>query len=190
MNSPVSATSVLKPMCVAVVATCVVAACSSESSDGSNHTAPPGPPTTTAAATAQSNQTTAQIAAEAIRAAVPEVTDLIEITEDNDANNMIGRDSGYVAATVIVDSRAAERAESATLQCSREKPGIVCGAGVEQWPDEAAAQKRATYIKTITDAAPIFGTEYQTLKGNLLLRVSGKLKPSEAQAYEAAFTGG
>jgi serine/threonine protein kinase, bacterial len=123
---------------------------------------------------------TAQQAAETIKAAVPEVTSLITITEDNDQNNMIGRTSGYVAATVLVDSRITEG-------CDTGKPVIVCGAGVEQWPDEAAAQRRADYIKTMLSSAPFLGSEYETVKGNLLLRVSGKLKPSAAQAYQAAF---
>lgn len=130
---------------------------------------------------------TAQSAAEAIKATVPEVTDLIAITEENDANNMIGRSNGYVAATVIVDSRIAARAGDFDEKCSRDKPGIVCGAGVEQWPDAAATQARASYIKAIQSSMPFLGTEYQTVKGNLLLRVSGKLRPSEAQVYQAAF---
>jgi hypothetical protein len=45
----------------------------------------------------------------------------------------VGRTTGYVAATVIDDPRAGE-------ECDQSKPGIVCGAGVEQWPDAAAAQ--------------------------------------------------
>jgi hypothetical protein len=123
---------------------------------------------------------TAQVAAERIKAAIPEVT-LITITGDNDANNMIGRTSGYVAATVIVDARAGEG-------CDEVKPAIVCGAGVEQWPDAAAAQQRADYLKAVLGAAPILGTEYATLRDNLLLRVSGKLSPSVADEYKAAFT--
>ncbi len=71
---------------------------------------------------------------------------------------------------------------------TRNKPGIVCGAGVEQWPDAAAAQQRADYLKAVLSAAPILGTEYATLRGNLLLRVSGKLHPSVADLYRAAFT--
>jgi hypothetical protein len=35
---------------------------------------------------------------------------------------------------------------------------------------------------------PILGTEYATVRGNLILRVSGKLKPSDADQYKAAFT--
>jgi hypothetical protein len=95
---------------------------------------------------------------------------------------MIGRTSRYVAATAIVDPRAGG-------ECDHAKPGIICGAGVEQWPDAAAAQQRADYLKTVPSVAPILGTEYATLRGNLLLRVSGRLKPSEADQYKAAFTG-
>jgi hypothetical protein len=137
---------------------------------------------TTAASTARAEPPSAQSAAETIKVAVPEVSSLIAITEDNDANDMIGRVNGYIAATVLVDSRITEGCEVA-------KPGIACGAGIEQWPDDAAAQKRAEYIKTILSSAPILGTEYQALKGNLLLRVSGNLKPSAAEAYTTAFTG-
>ena len=93
----------------------------------------------------------------------------------------VGRTTGYVAATVIDDPRAGE-------ECDQSKPGIVCGAGVEQWPDAAAAQKRADYLKSVLSAAPILGTEYATLRGNLLLQVSGKLTPFVADQYKAAFT--
>jgi serine/threonine-protein kinase len=146
--------------------------------------AAPGPAGSiaTTAATVQSSPATAQSAAEAIRAAVPEVSNLIAITEHNDANNLIGRVNGYVAATVLVDSRITEGCEIA-------KPGIACGAGVEQWPDEAAARKRADYVKTVLSSAPVLGSEYQTVKGNLLLRMSGKLQPSVAKVYQTAFTG-
>ena len=95
---------------------------------------------------------------------------------------MIGRVNGYIAATVLVDSRVTEG-------CDTGKPGIACGAGVEQWPDAVAAQRRADYLKTVLSSAPILGTEYESVKGSLLLLVSGKLKPSAAQAYQTAFTG-
>jgi serine/threonine-protein kinase len=165
----------------AVAATCVVA-CGTDHSGGAN--ARSAAPASSAAVTTSPVPVTVQQAAEKIKAAVAEVTSLIAITEDNDANNMIGRVNGYVAAPVLVDSRI-------TDGCDTTKPGIDCGAGVEQWPDAAAAaaQKRADYIKNVLSSAPILGTEYQTVSGNLLLRVSGKLKPSAAQVYQTAFTG-
>jgi hypothetical protein len=36
---------------------------------------------------------------------------------------------------------------------------------------------------------PFLGTEYQAAKSDLLLRVSGKLKPDAADAYKSAFIG-
>lgn len=95
---------------------------------------------------------------------------------------MIGRNTGYVAAIVIVDPRTGE-------ECDQKEPGIVCGAGVEQWPDRGAAQQRADYLKTVMSSMPILGTEYATVRDNLLLRVSGKLRPSDADQYKAAFNG-
>jgi hypothetical protein len=169
--------SALKPICLAAAIACAIACAPSHDDNGAGSAAAA---TTKAAAPEAADQMSAQTAAERIKAAIPEVS-LITITGDNAANNMIGRSTGYVAATVIVDSRTGE-------ECDPQKPGIVCGAGVEQWPDAAAAQQRADYLKTVPSAMPIVGTEYATLRGNLLLRVSGKLNPSVADQYKAAFS--
>ena len=102
--------SVLKPICFAVLVAGAVACAPSHHDSGGSAAAA----TTKAAAPQPGGQMTAQTAAERIKAAIPEVT-LITITGDNDANNMIGRTSGYVAATVIVDPRAGE-------ECDQTKP--------------------------------------------------------------------
>jgi hypothetical protein len=94
---------VLKPNCFALVVACAVACTPSHHDTGGSVATT----TTTAAAPQRAEQMTAQTAAERIKAAIPEVT-LITITGDNDANNMIGRSTGYVAATVIIDPRAGE----------------------------------------------------------------------------------
>jgi len=88
----------------------------------------------------------------------------------------------YLAASVLVDSRITE-------SCDTREPGIAYGAGVEQWPGEAAARRRAEYLKNILASAPKHGSECQAVNGNPLLRVSGELKPSAGQAYQAAVTG-
>jgi serine/threonine protein kinase, bacterial len=124
-------------------------------------------------------QLSAQSAAEHIQKAVPQVTRLIPLTKDNDANHLVGQPNGYSAATVLVDSRA---------RCPSDGPGVDCGATIEQWPDRWAAQRRADYIQEVDRSMPIAGQEWTTVKQNLLLRVTGKLKPSEAQSYQAAFT--
>jgi hypothetical protein len=131
-------------------------------------------------ARAETKGSTAQSAAESIRAAIPQVTELIEITEDNDPNNLIGRPNGYVAASVLVDSRLP--------RCTSTNLGDDCGAIIEQWPDQAAAQRRDDYVQSILRTMPMVGQQWTAVKGNLLLRVTGQLKPSAAEAYKAAFT--
>ena len=170
-------TTSFRPLCLALVLALAVG-CGTQTS--TNQPPESVETNTEAQAPAPAETPTAQGRAETIESAVHEVVRLIRITEDNDANDIIGRVNGYVAATVLVDSRITEG-------CDIAKPGIACGAGIEQWPDETAAQQRADYIKTLLSSAPILGTEYQTVRGNLLLRVSGKLKPSAAEAYQAAF---
>jgi len=125
---------------------------------------------------------TAQDAAEAIKAAIPEITQLVALTEATDDNNLLGRPNGYSAAVVLIDPRSKGFCEPAS-------PGADCGATVEQWPDQAAAQARSDYLQTIQAAAPILGSEWNTVNGKLLLRVTGALTPSTATTYEKAFTG-
>ena len=62
-----------------------------------------------------------------------------------------------------------------------------CGATIEQWPDQAAAQNRADYIQSHLKSASMLLKEWTTVKGQLLLRVSGGLTPSAAKDYETAF---
>jgi serine/threonine-protein kinase len=151
--------------------------------DGPGSSSSASAPASIGLAAPPSGSSTAQGAAESIRAAIPNVTALIALTEQNDANNLIGRPNGYIAATVMVDSRI-----SRTPLCTSTDAGVDCGATVEQWPDEGAAQKRAEYIQTVRGSVPIVGQEWTTVQGTLILRVTGDLTPSDAEAYKAAFT--
>jgi hypothetical protein len=111
---------------------------------------------------------------------VDSVTKIEDLSEDTDSNDLLGRPNGYSAATVLYDKRA----DGCT-----DGPGVDCGAVVEQWPSEDAAQARADYIQGILTGSPALGSEYDFVNGGLILRVSGSLKPSEADEYEAAFKG-
>lgn len=115
--------------------------------------------------------------AEDVESQVDSVTKIVEITEDNDPNNLIGRPNGYETAAVIYDSR---------VHC--DDLGVECGAVVEQWPDDAAAEQRSAYIQGILEGTPAFGTEYHYLDGAVLLRVWGDLNPTDAEEYEDAFS--
>lgn len=107
------------------------------------------------------------------------IRETTEITEDNDPNDLIGRPGGYIAAAVIEDDR---------LPCDNGL-GADCGATIEQFETPEAAQERSDYIQGLMGADGPLGTEYNYVDGDLLLRVTGELKPSEAEEYEAAFTG-
>jgi hypothetical protein len=121
----------------------------------------------------------AHTAATAIQAAIPEITSIVDLSEDTDDNHLLGRPNGYSAATVLIDSRA---------NCDTGSPGANCGATIEQWSDETAARRRADYIQQTLASMPMLGTEWTTVRGGLLLRVSGELPASAAKVYEAAFS--
>lgn len=117
--------------------------------------------------------------ADRIQNAIASVTKAVEVTEDNDPNNDIGRPGMYQAATVFYDSRA---------KCAPgETVHVSCGAKIEVFETANDAQARMEYIQGITDSLGGLVTEYNYVDGATLLRVSGELKPSAAEEYEAAF---
>jgi hypothetical protein len=131
-------------------------------------------PTATPTRTAPTNATAV---ADALKAAVPAVTKVVRITENNDPNDLIGRPTGYSSAAVLYDSRT---------KCS-DGLGADCGATVEGWSTAADARARAARIESILKGAPALGTEYDTVQGTYVLRVAGAIKPSQAKAYKTAF---
>ena len=127
---------------------------------------------------ADPSDATAQSAALVLRSKIPTVAALVQLDEDNDPNDLIGRPNGYTAATVIFDSR---------VSCDGEEPGVDCGATIEQWASKEDAEKRAEYIQDLQSGSSFLGSEWNTVRGNLLLRVSGAMNPSDAEAYADVF---
>ncbi len=121
---------------------------------------------------------TAQSAAQVLKSEVTEITELLTLDEDNDPNDLIGRPNGYSAATVLFDSR---------VSCAGDEPGVDCGATIEEWPSQKAAQERSEYIQSLQSGSSILGSEWNTVRGTLLLRVTGEMKPSDADAYAEIF---
>lgn len=104
-------------------------------------------------------------------------TKIVRLTAENDPNNRVGRPGGPTSAAILYDSGAA---------C--ESIGTLCGATIEVYTTPAEAQARSDYIIAQLKANPSFGLEYHTVVGAALLRVSGVIKPGDAQAYATAFT--
>jgi hypothetical protein len=118
--------------------------------------------------------------AAALKARLPRVRTLINITENNDPNNLIGRPNGYTSATVLVDPDGAP--------CQGTNFGVNCGATIEVWPTAQDVTARVERIQSLLKSAGSFlGSEYDYPAGAALLRVYGTIKPSIAKTYEAAW---
>jgi hypothetical protein len=115
---------------------------------------------------------TAESAAVSIGYAVPSVTGLVTFTVRTDPQHLLGRPDGYVAAIVVFDQR---------VTC--DDLGVGCGAEIEQWPTEVAAQHRAAFW-------PLLVREYHYRYGAVLIRVSGALSAADAMAYDRALWAG
>lgn len=127
---------------------------------------------------ADSSESTAQSAALVLLSRIPDATEVVKLDEDNDPNDLIGRPNGYTAATVIFDSR---------VSCEGDELGVDCGATIEEWPSQEDAEKRSNYIQELQSGSGLLGSEWNTVRDNLLLRVTGNLDPSDAEAYADVF---
>lgn len=130
---------------------------------------------------------TASTAGAGMRSAIPEIGQVITITDANDGNHMIGRAGGYTGAVVFIDTRT--RHDESSEQCDINSPGVdACGAAIEQWPSTADAELRKTYITNVTKTMPMLGHEWLTTRSNLLLRVGAQLPQAAATQYAEAFS--
>ncbi|MGW5670985.1 hypothetical protein ACWEVO_24065, partial [Micromonospora sp. NPDC003776] len=102
--------------------------------------------------------------------------------EDTDPNNLLGRPNGYT-------SRAC--ADMPGGDPDGEKYDISRGLVIEVWPTAGDADGRSKYIQDTLKNMRILGTEYhyRADQGRVLVRVSGKVKPSLAKKVEAALAG-
>ncbi|MEH1058693.1 hypothetical protein V6U89_26215 [Micromonospora sp. CPCC 206171] len=100
-------------------------------------------------------------------------------TEDTDPNDLLGRPNGYLSRA-SADMPGGDR--------DGDKYSIDRGLVIEVFPTAADADGRSKFIQDALKGMPILGTEYhdRTGEGTVLVRVSGKVKPSVAKKVEAA----
>ena len=142
-------------------------------------TAAAAPAATTADATIEAKAPDASALVTKLEAAKLGLTNVAVQDEDTDPNNLIGRPNGYT-------SRAS--ADLPGGDTDAEKYDTARGLVVEVFADAASAKRRAEFIESAQQGAPILGTEYHyfTKDGTGLVRVSGKIKPTAAKKIEAA----
>lgn len=123
--------------------------------------------------------------AQAMQAKIPTITKTVNLTEDTDPNDLLGRPHGYTSATILFDETVLSADD--TDACDTTDPGVDCGATIEVFASAADAEQRAKYIDSVTSGLGGLFTEYDTVSGTALLRAAGAMKPSEAATYKKAF---
>ena len=123
-------------------------------------------------------------AAEAIQAANTNVVRLVKVSSSQEWQRKAQTDPGFVAATVLVDSRAGARQNGEAV----DDAGVSQGACVEEWVSLQAAEARFQTL-SLQKRTRVFRSHgaIQVLRGNLILRVSEFLDLDEAQQYIDAF---
>lgn len=158
------------------VSALALSACSTGAGDATPDNEPSNPSDTSTAVASEAADATA--IAEQLKSATDTAGQVTTLTEDNDPNNLIGRPNGYRSAAVLYDNQ---------LTC--DSIGVDCGLTIEVFADPPAARKRVEFIQTTQQAATILGSEWDYVKGPILLRISGELKPSVAEKYASEFKG-
>jgi hypothetical protein len=143
---------------------------STPSADASSTPVTPSTPEATRAP-----DTAGSIAKAMRRDLTADVTAVKVWTEENDPNSLMGRPGQYTSSATLVDRRTHRTATD----------GVDAGATVEMFASRDDAERRAEYVESFNGG--ILGTQYATVYGFALLRVTGELPPAANRAYVRAF---
>jgi hypothetical protein len=132
----------------------------------------------TPSARPRGSATTAASVVNALRDAGLPISGVVVYTASSDPNHLLGRPAEYTSKAAFTDRRInpAEVADAAA-------GSIDLGGGVEVFTDSTAARSRAEYISSLEQATPVLGSEYDYLAGRVLLRISSRLTPAQAERY-------
>lgn len=111
---------------------------------------------------------------------VPEAALVKVYTEDNDPNDLLGRPNGYTSKIAFSDSRVDRDDVTGTAKDAVER-----GGSIEVFSTADLAKGRADYIQRVLTNSGL-GSEYDYLRGPVLVRVTGNLSPTKAKVYEKA----
>lgn len=94
--------------------------------------------------------------------------------ENTDPNHLLGRPTGYLSRASFDLPDGDPDGEAAD---------VARGGAIEVFADAAGARRRADYIEQSLKDSPILGTEYHYVHGPVLVRITGRVKPSVANRF-------
>lgn len=95
-----------------------------------------------------------------------------------DPNDLLGRPNGYAAKASWDNPEIKRRGDARGFN-------VETGGSVEVFDSDGGAADRAEYLETLAEGAPVF-SEYTFQDGPVVLRVSTRLTPDQADEYEEA----
>jgi hypothetical protein len=105
------------------------------------------------------------------------ITNVVNLTAENDPNKLLGRPNQYIAKINWTDAQIATSGE----------PGLDTGGTLEVFNNADDMKARQEYIKAVIKGIAPFA-EYSYGKGIFLLRLSHNLTPDQAKQYEDVFS--
>ncbi|ANZ35280.1 hypothetical protein BBK82_03495 [Lentzea guizhouensis] len=148
----------MKPIVLAAAAILALAGCSSSST----------------------STLTAEQVTQKLTERIPTVSLTKAYTAEDDPNKLLGRPNMYTSKVAFADSRVPAEG------LPDDKTQVEHGGGVEVFPDEAGATARMKQIQEISKNLGGMISEYDYVRGGVLVRVSSKLTPDQAKEYESA----
>lgn len=139
--------------------------------------------TATACSSSSSSQLTAEQVTRKLAEKIPSISLTKTYTAEDDPNHQLGRPNGYTSKTAFADARIPPD------QRPQDNTEIENGGSIEVFSSSADAQTRKDYIQKVTQPLGGLLTEYDYVKGAVLVRVSKLLTPDQAKEYETALDG-
>jgi hypothetical protein len=139
------------------------------------------PPNTTASAPAPTanNSLDAKAIVYSLKSSGMPIGKMEVYTESNDPNKLLGRPGQYTSKVNFVDKQATAP-DGDTVDVSN-------GGSVEVFASESDAKNRYDYVSNIAKSSSMFA-EYDFRDGNVVLRISHDLTPTQEKQYETALT--
>lgn len=124
----------------------------------------------------------ASVVTQDLKAAGLPIRKVVVFNERTDPNQALGRPGQYVAKASWVDSRTNPPEAEPGVPASTDD-----GGSVETFLTEDDARRRVDRIEGVQQAVALAGTEYHYRVGRVVLRLSSKLTPADAEHYRSEF---